>query len=62
MYTHLIAVLHVLTGTLRRNLRDERGFSLSVEKLLLVIGVIAIAGLVIAGLTAYIQSLLARIN
>lgn len=62
MYTHLTAVLHVLTGTLRRNLRDERGFSLSVEKLLLVIGVIAIAGLVVAGLTVYVTGLMARIS
>lgn len=62
MYTHLTAVLHVLTGTLRANLRDESGFSLSVEKLLLVIGVIAIVGVVVAGLTAFVMGLMARIS
>ncbi|MBK8458805.1 MAG: hypothetical protein IPL43_00130 [Micropruina sp.] len=62
MFTHLTTLLSVLTLHVRRLARDEKGFSVSVEKLLLVIGVIAIAGLVIGALTVYVQGLLSRLN
>lgn len=42
--------------------RDERGFSLSTENLLWIIGIIAIVGIVIGVITGYINSQLAKIG
>ena len=41
--------------------RDERGFSLSIEQLLWIIGIAAIAGVVVLALKAYINGLLAKL-
>ncbi len=41
--------------------RDERGFTISSEQLWWIIGVAAIAGLVITFLNGYINDLLARL-
>lgn len=40
---------------------NERGFQMSVENLLWIIGIIALVGIVLAFLNNYIQSLLAGI-
>jgi hypothetical protein len=41
--------------------RDERGFSLSIEQLLWIIGIAAIAGVVVLALNGYINGLLAKL-
>ncbi|QLQ16356.1 MAG: hypothetical protein HZY73_12610 [Micropruina sp.] len=43
-------------------LRDERGWSVSTEKLLWIIGIIAMVAVVVAALNGYINGLLGRIR
>ena len=43
-------------------MRDERGFSLSTENLLWIIGIIAIAGIAISVISSYINGQLAKIQ
>lgn len=40
---------------------DERGFQISVENLLWILGIIALVAIVIAALNGYIQGLIAQI-
>ena len=56
--THSIAWLHTLIGS---KVHDERGFFVSSENLMWIIGILAIVGLVVAFLNNYIQGLLAQI-
>lgn len=42
--------------------RDERGWSISTEQLLWIIGIIAMVAVVVAALNGYIASQLARIG
>jgi hypothetical protein len=53
-----IAWLHALLGI---KARDERGFSISIEQLMWIIGIALIATAVIAVLNGYINGLLARL-
>lgn len=43
-------------------LRDERGWSVSTEKLLWIIGIIAMVAVVVAALNGYISAQLAKIR
>lgn len=43
-------------------MRDERGFSLSTENLLWIIGIIAIAGIAISVISGYVNDQLAKIR
>jgi len=49
LYCHLTAVLHA------KRARDERGLSQSTENAVLLAGAVAIAIIVIAAITAYVQ-------
>lgn len=55
---HIMAWLRALIGS---KAHDERGFFVSSENLLWIIGILAIVGLVVAFLSNYIQGLLAQI-
>lgn len=48
--------------TAAAKLRDDRGWSVSTEKLLWIIGIIAMVGVVIVALNAYINNKLALIR
>lgn len=56
-HKQLAAWLHALLD----KARDERGFSLSIEQLLWIIGIAAIAGVVVLALNGYINGLLAKL-
>lgn len=58
MFTSLNVWLQAVLG----RLRDERGWSLSTEQVLWTIGIIAIVGVIIAVLNAYISGQLAKIH
>ena len=57
-FTHTIAWLRAVIGS---KVHDERGFFVSSENLMWIIGILAIVGLVVAFLNNYIQGLLAQI-
>lgn len=54
---HLLGVLLAVNGLLRPSgRRDERGLSQSTESAILLAGAVTVAGLVIAAVTAFVQS------
>jgi len=54
--------LAALTAWLRAKPTDERGFQMSVENLLWIIGIVGLVGIVLAVLNGYIQGLLGSIG
>lgn len=52
----LLGVLLAVSGPLRPARRDERGLSQSTESAILLAGAVTVAGLVIAAVTAFVQS------
>lgn len=56
-----LSVLAVIrTGTLPSRRRDERGLSQSTENAILLAGAVAVAGIVITVITAFVQSRLPK--
>ena len=58
MITYLSAWLQAVTA----KLREDRGWSISTEQLLWIIGIIAMVAVVVAALNSYIGAQLAKIH